>query len=74
MQNELALAATKYGWQCSNCYQLFDFLWRPISPEKAYKPPIPCNWMADKPPFHFCPMCGVKFGEENADGAETCSN
>ena len=69
MEHDLVLAATKYGWQCTKCHQLFDFLWRPVDPEHVYKPPIPCNWMADKPTFSFCPSCGVKFGDDSTDDA-----
>ena len=60
----LALAATKFGWQCTNCHQLFDAMWRPIDDKKIWKPPVAYNWMLDKPPFNFCPTCGEGFSDD----------
>ena len=62
---DLVMAATKYGWQCTRCKQLYDSMWRPISEEKIWKPPVAYNWMLDKPPFNFCPVCGAAFRDED---------
>lgn len=69
---ELALSATKFGWQCTNCHQLFDAMWRPVEPEKVWRPPVAYMWMADKPPFRFCPNCGIELGKEVPCGEEIC--
>ena len=63
---ELALAATKFGWQCTECHQLFDSMWRPIKPEKIWQPPLAYNWMIDKPPYNYCPICGVSFSKDES--------
>lgn len=67
---ELALAATKFGWQCTHCHQLFDSMWRPIKPEKTWQPPISFNWTIDPPPFNYCPNCGEEFKNNDEPTSE----
>ena len=72
MTAELALAATKFGWECTNCHQLYDAMWRPNTLEKIWRPPVSLQWMIDKPTFRYCPSCGVEFGKEIECGEEIC--
>lgn len=71
MKASLDLTASLHGWQCSNCHQLFDAMWRPTKPEKAWAPPVSSNWAADRPTFNYCCNCGAEFtGKEPSYGDE----
>lgn len=55
----LDLFATGYCWQCSDCRQKFDALWRPT--EYPFKPNEAYRWTEDPPRFNYCPICGKHF-------------
>ena len=65
MTATLDLSASFHGWVCSNCKQLYDAYWRPISTEKAWAPPVAYNWPADKPTFRYCSNCGALFSKQS---------
>lgn len=64
----LELFATNYCWQCSNCHQKYDAMWRPT--DKPYQPLKAHMWTADKPTFRYCPMCGEPLEECGKDVCE----
>lgn len=72
MKAELAISATMCCWECTNCHQLFDAMWRPTTPEKAWKPPVTYAWTADRPPYRFCPNCGISLMGDMECGEEIC--
>lgn len=64
MGSELALNASMKCWECTNCHQLYNAIWRPVKGDKVVEPPKAYNWAADKPTYRYCPMCGAEFKKE----------